>query len=404
MKTSRTAVLLLATGCLFFTGVATSSYSLFSSALQNDYQWSRAAATLPFTVAMIFWGVISPVTGKLLDDYGARPVILTGILTMALGFAVMGLARSMATLLLGYGVLVGLAYGASGMTVFSILISKHYPPELRARAVGFSQIASPANPLLMAPLVYWLISGYNWHAAAFAISALLLLFAFPMAWLGARDPQDEAQSRVKRPGLKENLNFFLNPSLQRLMFARFACGMGFFLIAHLLPLATSKGLSSSAGAAAVSVYGGSAVLGALLAGRAADRYGRGRVLGLTYFIRGLGCLGLAFLVFNNWSFYLLVALAAGPIFGTITVNNVAIFEIVGPRAAGTILGLSFVLHQVAASISPYLGGVLFDLSGTYQWFLVVLGLFNFCAGLLTYSVRTESRAAAPYQKASSPNV
>ena len=69
-----------------------------------------------------------------------------------------------------------------------------------------------------------------------------------------------------------------------------------------------------------------------------------------------------------------MALAAGPIFATVTINNVQMFELVGPQRAGLILGVSFVLHQVAAAISPYASGLAFDATGTYRLSFCVLGL------------------------------
>jgi cyanate permease len=72
-------------------------------------------------------------------------------------------------------------------------------------------------------------------------------------------------------------------------------------------------------------------------------------------------------------FYLAVALAAGPIFATVTINTVQMYEIVGPTRAGFLLGVSFVVHQVAAAVSPYASGLLFDVTGSYRLAFVVLG-------------------------------
>ena len=73
----------------------------------------------------------------------------------------------------------------------------------------------------------------------------------------------------------------------------------------------------------------------------------------TYFLRGLGPLALALPVMNASWFYIALALAAGPVFATVTINNVQIFELIGPKRAGCILGVSFVVHQVAAAVGPY---------------------------------------------------
>ena len=171
-----------------------------------------------------------------------------------------------------------------------------------------------------------------------------------------------------------------------LMFAaRFSCGVALFQSAHLVALAVSKGFDPATGAIAVGVFGGAAAASALLFGWLSDRYGRVRILALTYLVRGVGTLLLALDMPNEILFYIVVALAMGPTFGTITVQNVIFYEIVGPRMAGVILGLSFIVHQIGSAGGPMLASIAFDMTGSYDGFMMVIGVILLASAVLIYS-------------------
>ena len=110
-----------------------------------------------------------------------------------------------------------------------------------------------------------------------------------------------------------------------------------------------------------------------------------RVLALTYVVRGLGTLVLALDMPNEILFYVVVALAMGPTFGTITVQNVIFYEIVGPRMAGVILGLSFIVHQIGSAGGPMLASIVFDMTGSYDGFMIAIGIILLASGVLIYS-------------------
>ena len=171
-----------------------------------------------------------------------------------------------------------------------------------------------------------------------------------------------------------------------LMFAaRFSCGVALFQSAHLVALAVSKGFDPATGAIAVGVFGGAAAASALLFGWLSDRYGRVRILALTYLVRGVGTLLLALDMPNEILFYIVVALAMGPTFGTITVQNVIFYEIAGPRMAGVILGLSFIVHQIGSAGGPMLASIAFDMTGSYDGFMMVIGVILLASAVLIYS-------------------
>ncbi len=365
------------------TSIGMSTFSLFLPPIEKEFGLSRALATLPYVVAMLGWAAGAITFGKLADDRGARPVILIGILLMATGFAGMGLSRNLWQLSLTYGVLVGLAMGACSLAIMSLLVSKHFATG-RGLAVAVIQTAPPMSPLLFAPIIYFLIRSYDWRTAALASSAVLFFVALPLAWLGARDPAGSQTSRRARKAWSACLPYLRNRSMLVLFAVRFSCGVAFFQIAHLVALTMSKGFDASTGAKAVSVFGGAAVVSALLFGGLSDRYGRARMLAVSYLVRGVGTLLLSFDMPNEVVFYAVVGLAIGPTFGTVAVGNVMFYELVGPRMAGVVLGMSFIVHQIGSAGGPMIASIVYDQTGSYDGFMVVMGIILLASGLAIF--------------------
>jgi MFS family permease len=149
---------------------------------------------------MLGWGAGAVLFGKLADDLGARRVILGGILLMAAGFFGMSLSQNLWQLSVSYGIMVGMATGACGLVIISLLVSKHYDTKNRGLAVSVIQTAAPLSPVVFAPVLYFLIKTFDWRAAALASGVLLVTVALPLAWLGARDPDVTLSHRRNRVG------------------------------------------------------------------------------------------------------------------------------------------------------------------------------------------------------------
>lgn len=94
------------------------------------------------------------------------------------------------------------------------------------------------------------------------------------------------------------------------------------------------------------------------------------MLGLSYLVRGVGTLTLALNLSSELAFYAVVALAIGPTFGTVAIGNVMFYEIVGPRMAGVILGLSFIVHQIGSAGGPMVASIVYDQTGSYDGFMI----------------------------------
>ncbi len=392
MKPSRNAILLLCATVATLTSIGMSTFSLFLPPIEKEFGLSRSLATLPYMVAMLGWAAGAITFGKLADDRGSRPVVLIGVTLMAAGFAGMGLSSNLWQLSLTYGVLVGVAMGGCSLAMMSLLISKHFASS-RGLAVAVIQTAPPLSPLLFAPLIYFLIRSYDWRMAALAVSALLFFIALPLAWFGARDPDGWQAKDSSRMAWSACLPYLRNRTMLVLFAVRFSCGVAFFQIAHLVALTISKGFDVAVGAKAVSVFGAAAAVSALLFGWLSDHYGRARMLGVSYLVRGAGTLLLSLDVSNEVAFYGVIALAIGPTFGTVAVGNVLFYELVGPRMAGVVLGMSFLVHQFGSAGGPMIASLTFDHTGSYDGFLLVMSLILLASGLVLF--RENNTAALP---------
>ena len=382
MNLSRNSILWLCTAAATITSISMNTFSLFLPPIEHEFTVSRSLATVPYMVAMLGWGAGGILFGKLAGDLGPRPVIIGGILLMASGYVGMGWSGNLWQLSLTYGLMVGLAMGACSQVILSLIVSKHFTAENRGLAVSVVQVASPLSPLLFAPIIYFLIRAYDWRAAAFAAGAILFFVALPLAWLGARDPAGSQASHGPRMAWSACLPYLRNRSMLVLFAVRFSCGVAFFQIAHLVALTTSKGFDAATGAKAVSVFGGAAVISALLFGWLSDRHGRARMLGASYLTRGIGTLLLSLDIGNEFAYYAVVGLAVGPTFGTVAVGNVLFYELVGPRMAGVVLGMSFIVHQIGSAGGPMIASLVFDRTGSYDGFMLVMSLILLASGLL----------------------
>ena len=401
MQLSRYSILFLCTAVATITSIGMSTFSLFLPPIEKEFGLSRSMVTLPYMVAMLGWAAGALTFGKLADDRGSRLVVLIGIAPMGTGFAGMGVSQNLWQLSLSYGVCVGMAMGACSLVIMSLLVSKHFASN-RGLAVAVIQTAPPMSPLLFAPIIYFLIRSYDWRTAALLVSALLFLIAWPLAWIGARDPEGSLLNRSARVGWSACLPYLRTRSMRLLFAVRFSCGVAFFQIAHLVALTMSKGFDAATGAKAVSVFGAGAVVSALLFGWLSDRYGRPRILGLSYLTRGVGTLLMALDISNAYVYYAVVALAIGPTFGTVAVGNVLFYELVGPRMAGMVLGMSFIVHQIGSAAGPMLASITYDRTGSYDGFLVVMSLVLLASGLALFLERNKDAVTVGVKSVATP--
>lgn len=373
-------VLIAGASVAFISNGVRMSYGVFVVPLEEALGLTRSQVILPFSLSMVMWGLLQPFTGAFMDSRGPRKAILLATFVMTLGFAVAAGAQNLWQLILGYGLLVGASASGLTMAAFSLLVNRWFL-ERRGRAIGLILAGIPMGTLIFSPVTAALIASWNWRGSFLILSTTMVLLVLPLAWFFLREPPGTGEKSSATPTKgalifnKEVLEATKSRVYWILLLKYFGCGFsGFFLLGHLPAIASSHGLSPQQGATALGLIGAGGALGAILGGWASDRVGRYRALVVGYLTRAVGAFLLAYSVSGVTSFYVVSVIAGMPTYFTISITQLIIYEIFGLRIAGRMMGLTFLLHQVGATLGPLFGGWIFETTGTYRLGLVTLGV------------------------------
>jgi MFS family permease len=355
------------------------SYGVFTIPLEQAFSFTRSQAILPYAFSMIVSGVAQPFAGILMDARGPRRAIVISVVLLALGFIVAASSQNLWQLTLGYGLLVGVAGSGLAVTAFSLLINRWFK-EQRGKALGLAIAGIPLGIMVFSPLTAALISYFDWKGTFLILAAVMLLIVFPISWLFVREPDEieNVAAKMSPRGL-----FFDSEVWQAvkakpywmLIVKYFGCGFSAVLLSgHLPAIAIEHGFSAQEGATALGLLGAGGAVGVVLGGLASDRFGLYRSLVTSYLIRALGFFLLAFFVRDLASFYVfsIIAGVLSPL--TVTTTHLIIYDVFGVGIAGRMMGLTFLVHQVGATIGPYFGGWIFEINGSYMWALAVVGV------------------------------
>lgn len=353
-------------------------YGVFAVPLEHTFQVTRSDVMWPFSLSMVVWGLAQPFTGAVMDSRGPRKAILGCIVLSAAGFAAAAAAQDMWQLTLGYGLLVGGSYSGLAVAAFSLLVSRWFQ-EQRGKALGMILAGMPLGQLAFSPLAGMLIESWGWRGAFLALSAITLIL-LPVCWFFLREPprQDAVGAVATAPksllfGAEVRQALRTQPYWM-LLVAYFGCGFsGLMIMAHLPAMAVDRGFTLREGAIALGLVGLGGAIGSVIGGWASDRMGRYRALGLGYALRGAGLFLLAIPTTDLTGFYVFSLVAGAPMFFTIAITQLVIYEIYGARIAGQMIGLTFLLHQVGATVGPYFGGWLYETTGGYVLPMVIAG-------------------------------
>lgn len=360
---------------------ARSTFALFYVALLEEFAWGRGATALGYSLSWLGFVGFAPAAGWLSDRWGTRVVVIGGGLTLGLALALTGQATSLAQYYLAFGVLG--AAGMAGMLIPSTTIVTRWFVRSRGTAMGVLSTGGPGSAVVFYPVVAWLIARLGWRLALVAFGGIVAAATVALALLYREPPDDAAprpggasvrpgggQSRVEGPppGPPWTLRRALGSLRLWAACVMTALGtIGFQIMAtHQVAHAVDRGFAPSAVVWLFSFGAASLMAGNLLGGWLSDRMGRGRVfvLGTMAGILGIGCLAL---VRGPEDFFLLVLYtASGFGFGMRIAQLAAIpaDAFAGPRL-GAILGVVHGGGGLGGAIGPFLGGWLFDVTGSY---------------------------------------
>lgn len=362
---------------------------------------------IAFAIALhnLVWGVAQPFAGAAADRHGAAPVVAFGSAVFAAGLALAALASSGPMVVVGLGVLVGIGISCTSFGVVLAAVGRAASAERRSVAMGLASAGGSLGQALFVPLAQSVSEGAG-TATALLVLAACVLAAAPLGLLLDRGapggiPAGAAPREPAAPSLRAAVALALRHRGFRLLsLGFFTCGFQLaFIATHLPTYLLLCHMPAALGATALALIGLFNMFGSWGCGWLGGRFRQQQVLGWLYLLRG-AIIAAFFLLPKSEISVLLFAATMGLIWlGTVPLTSGLIAKVFGTRHLGTLFGVCFLSHQLGSFLGSWLGGFLFDLTGSYAlvwWATAAAGLV---AALLHFPI-PDAPAAAARQQAS----
>ena len=373
------------------------SLGLFQTPVVQDLGLQAADYAMAIAVQNIIWGITQPFAGALVDRFGPRTVAIFGAVIYAAGLAVTATASNAQMIMLGTGVLVGVALSCTTSGIAANVAARVIVPSRRSLGFGIVSAAGSVGTFFAAPLGQAVMQAGGWRAAFYAFLALSLLM-LPAAFLAGRAGQLPNSSAADRNltlagalGEARRHSGYVIMSL-----AFFVCGLQLiFLTTHLPSYLVLCGMDPMLGAQALAVIGLFNVIGSWGFGWLGDRHSKRMLLGGIYIIRSLVMAAYFMLPVTPTSTLIFAALMGLTWLGVIPLLNGLVVQMFGIKFLSTLTGIAFFSHQVGSFLGAWGGGAIYDALGSYDRALqagVIIGLIAGFAQLLAHDRPTERLA------------
>ena len=374
-------------------------FGLWLQPITQAQGWTRETFAFAIAIQNLAWGVSGVFAGMLADRFGAFKVIFVGAILYALGLLGMAHAPTPFLFTLSAGVLIGMAQAGTTYAVVYGVIGRNVPAEKRSWAMGIAAAAGSFGQFLMVPTEGFLIGHFGWQEALVILGAAVLLLIPLSFWL--REPGFSGQSGPKKR--QQSIGHavgeaFKYPSFQLLMAGYFVCGFQVvFIGVHMPSYLKDKGLSPEVAGYALALIGLFNVFGTYIAGTLGQRLAKKNILAFIYFARAIVISVFLLAPLSPISVYIFAALMGLLWLSTVPPTNSLVAQIFGVQHLSMLSGFVFFSHQIGSFMGVWLGGYLYDRTGSYDivWYIAIaLGVF---AALVNLPVRESpiARAAVP---------
>jgi len=349
------------------------SFGLFVTPITQDIGVSVADFTFALAVQNIIWGVTQPLTGAIADRFGCRAVTVSGSLLYAAGLVVTMMATGPIALLLGMGLMIGLAMSCVSLSLALAASAKAVSPAKRSITLGSVSALGSIGSFIAAPLAQGLIVSYGWKAAIVGFLGLCVIMIPGAFLIGAGD---KSTRRTLTGAIDTDAGLSLKGALSEaahhhgyvtMAVAFFVCGLQLvFLTTHLPAYLALCGQSPELSATALAVIGGFNAIGCYLLGWLGGRLPKQYLLGGVYILRSLIIIAY-FMSSPTPASTVIFAAAMGLLWlGTAPLVSGLIGHIFGLRYMATLSGVAFFSHQLGSFVGAWGGGLLFDAMGSYD--------------------------------------
>jgi MFS family permease len=384
--TWRTPAVIIVCGCVIaLIGFGPrSSMGFFLTPMSSANGWGRDVFALAFALQNLLWGIGQPFAGAVADRFGMVRVMSVGALLYAAGIALMAYTTSPIALQITAGGLVGFGLAGCSFNLVIAAFGKLLPERYRMLAIGAGTAAGSFGQFLFAPFGVALIDNVGWQNALLTFSGLLLII-IPMA-LALATPRSEpkpagAVDAAATQSLMGALaEAFGHRSFVFLVLGFFTCGFQLaFITLHLPSYLIDRGLSAQVGGWALATIGLFNIIGSVSVGWLSTRYPRRYLLAINYFCRSAFIAAFVLLPASTTNTLLFAAGMGLMWLSTVPPTSGLVTLMFGTRWLATLYGFVFLSHQIGGFLGAWLGGVLYERTGSYDvvwWLTVVSGLVS----------------------------
>lgn len=363
-------------------------FGLWLQPMTQAQGWTRETFAFAIAIQNLSWGIFGIFAGMVADRFGAFRVIMVGSVLYALGLVGMALSPTGFLFTLTAGILIGAAQAGTTYAVIYGVIGRNISADRRSWAMGVAAAAGSFGQFLMVPIEGFLISSLGWKEALLVLGAAVLLM-MPLA-LGLRE-QGFASGQAPRreqtivQALREAFKY---PSFQLLMAGYFVCGFQVvFIGVHMPSYLKDKGMSPQVASYALALIGLFNVFGTYAAGALGQKMAKKTILSTIYFSRAVVIAIFLMVPLSPASVYIFSSVMGLLWLSTVPATNAVVAQIFGIQHLSMLGGFIFFSHQVGSFMGVWLGGYLYDRSGSYDivWYITIaLGIF---AGLINMPVK-----------------
>jgi predicted MFS family arabinose efflux permease len=385
-RLSMTQVLLCGAAIVTLSMGIRHGFGLWLQPVTMDRGWTRENFAFALAVQNLVWGLAGPFAGMIADRFGAWRVLIVGSLLYGGGLALMAVSQSVAGFTGSAGVMLGMAQAGTTYAIVFGVVGRNVAPEKRSWAMGVTAAAGSFGQFLMLPIENALIGQLGWQTALIVLGCAALAIV-PLAF-GLKERAQPAPTGPQQSIGHAVREAFAYPSFRLLTAGYFVCGFQVvFIGVHLPSYLKDKGFGPEVATYALALIGLFNVFGTYLAGSLGERMPKRFILSSIYILRAVAIVTFLLVPISPASVYVFAAVMGVLWLSTVPATNALVAQIFGVKYLSMLSGFVFLSHQVGSFLGAWLGGRLYDNTGSYDvvwWIAVALGVI---AALINLPVR-----------------
>ena len=397
-KVTSRAILIVfcASMVLLFSMGMRQSFGLFQSPISQAFGVGISAFSFSLALQNLIWGVTQPFVGAIADKFGSGRVIAIAAVFQALGLFWLANADQIWELHASAGILIGITGAGTTWAVLLTVIARNVPESRRTLFFGIGGSVGTGGQILIAPMNQFNISQFGWENALIILGVLISLI-IPLAFVLRGKSEDHSASKEQAETLLQTLNRARQHSGYLFLTAGFfVCGFHvMFVMAHLPTFLKVHNMPEWLFGTAISIIGITNLVGTFTFGYLGDKYSKKYLLSTLYFLRATVI--SIFLIFPvTVTSVLIFCFLIGFLWlATVPLTNALVGQLFGLKYLATLAGIVFCSHQLGSFSSIWLGGYLYDSTGSYTIVWQIAVALGIVAALLHLPINEKPTSPVP---------